>query len=427
MLRNILILIIVLAALAVAMIFAPWMQPLHQTSFESIDPALLSAVPDAATEIYVVPRFASFWRAARQNRVAGGALIDLMDQASLAPLVIGNSPVVYWRTDEESAVLTRLGPVRHFLASRYLGAAGRFDVYAKDEILSSGTIGASVRAFDASTIRTMGEGHAFIIYPEEKPTFPPVGRPMLAALKLEQDGVKIRAAGRRDGAPALTAPRFALPVDAPMIATTGAPPEWLSDLDKVLGVEASAALRQGFGVALYDVETGALSIRPKVVLVLPGDAAPLVRSLRGLSGSAARVLGGELSEQKRMVSGVEVTRTDDGVLSIESAFWQGQTVVALDGESLSKFLVAKTIAVGGDSAWTIRADPERLAPILERLREHRVLRFVARDLQRNVSSFARSIGRFQGSRSVEMKLVAEGEFDSMTVVVMPKQAEIARK
>lgn len=420
MLRKIVLVLIVVVALAVAMIFAPWMQPLDQTSLNSIDPALLSAVPESATEIYVVPRFASFWRAARQNQVAGAALIDLMDQAALAPLVLGNSPVVYWRGEDESAVLTRLGPVRHFLASRYLGTAGRFDVYAKDDILSSGRIGESSRTFDPLTVRAMGEGHAFIIYPDQTPTFPPLGRPMLATLNLEDDGVKIRAAGRREGALKIPAPRIPLPVDAPMIAAVGSPPEWLSDLDKIIGVDASGALRQGFGVALYDIETGTLSIRPKLVLVLPGDAAPLVRSLRGLSGSASRILGGENSEQKRMVSGVEVTRTDDGVLAIESAFWNGQTLVALDEESLSKFLPAKMTVIGGDSSWTLRADPERLTPILERLRDHRVLKFVARDLQRNVSSFYRSIGRFQGSRSVEMKLAAEGELDSLSVVVTPK-------
>lgn len=421
MLRKIILLLFILFVLLLAVSIAPWLQPLQTVAIDRIDPALLAAVPEDATEIYVVPYFASFWRAATTNGVAKVIMAEQRKELWVAPFMLGNSPVLYWRNDDdESGIVTRLAPARHFVARTYLERITGSDVHAEGEILSNAPIGRSSFELSPSLVSAVGEGHAFIIYPTARPTFPPLGRPMLARLNFESNGAVIRGVGRSEGSASPQAPRLSLPDHAALAASLGAAPEWVGDLDRILGIDVSAALKKGFGVALYDVEAKSLTIQPKLVLVLPGEGDAVLRSFRGLSRAASVLLGSSSAVKKRTVEGVEITRTDDGIVSIESASFEGHTLVALDETSIPRFLEEERSVIGGTGSWTLRAHPERLSPILEKLREHRVLRLVARKLQRNVSSLHRTMKSFEGARLVEMTLRPGPEVDALDVTITPK-------
>lgn len=420
MLRKFSLLLFILFALVLALLIAPWLQPLQTVGIDGIDPALLAAVPEDASEIYIVPYFASFWRAATTNGVSKVIVAEQRKELWLAPFILGNSPVLYWRNDDESGIVTRLTPARHFVAKTYLQRITGRGVHAEGEILSNAPIGHSSLELSSRLVKEAGKGHAFIIYPSARPTFPPLGRPMLARLNFESNGAVIRGVGRSEGPASPRAPALSLPDDAALAATLGSPPEWVGDLDRILGIDVSAALKRGFGVALYYVEARSLTIQPKLVLVLQGEGDGVLRSFRGLSRAASVLVGSSSAVKKRTVAGVEITRTDDGIVSIESASFEGHTLVALDETSIQRFLEGKRSVMGGVGSWNLRAQPERLTPILEKLREHRVLRLVARKLQRNVSSLHRTMKRFEGARLVEMTLRPGPEVDALDVTITPK-------
>jgi hypothetical protein len=414
-------LLLLLLAIVIVYFALPFFQPLRSVAFDAVDRDLLAAIPEEAQEVYIVPRLASFVREARNHPFTRDAVERLDAEIGFAPLLIGNAAVVYWRHDDDAGFVARLDPLRMQLVKLYLQSANA-DVYMSGALLSDRAIGrGGVAAPDARVLAGAGEGHVFLLYPKDRPAFPPVGRPLLASGNLEAKRAVVRAAGLADVSRVPTAaPAIPLPQDAPLIGSVGAAPEWLGDFDELLGIDLRPLLARGFAFALYDVASGSLTLQPKIVLAVPGDVRSSIEPLQSVSGAVSQLLGRGKAPSVRSIDGVEIRSSDNGVFAIESGFDGTGTLLSFDRSSMERFLASRSARSGEPSRWWLASRPEMLIPVLERLKDNRLIRVVARDFQRDVNSFLRSLRYLKDAERVEMSLRPGGEVDLLDVVVVSK-------
>jgi hypothetical protein len=162
------------------------------------------------------------------------------------------------------------------------------------------------------------------------------------------------------------------------------------DLNRLFGHKVSDFVRDGGSVSLYDVDSGKLLPRPLGVISVP-PAADRRQTAESLTKYGARTA--ERGEEL-------VIAFDD---SIEAYLREAPDAVAVPG-----------------GRWAARIDAQRLAPILNRIKDNVGLRIASPRLFRAARDLDRWIGTLDLARSIEATETTDGSTDELKVRIYAK-------
>jgi hypothetical protein len=184
-----------------------------------------------------------------------------------------------------------------------------------------------------------------------------------------------------------------------LTATFTEMPRVAEDLNRLFGTKVSPLLEGGGTIAIYDVETRKLLPRPLGVIAVPAD-------------DARRAAVDALVERARDVEALGVR--------VRTAEKDGQLLLSFD-DSLDTYLkeAFEPAAIPG-GRWSIRADPQRLAPILRKLGDSLGLRVAAPRLFRSARDLEHWIGGLERASAIEAAAADDGTAEVLRVRITAK-------
>lgn len=361
---------------------------------------LLARVPASAESFALVPTAAALHAELLTNPITRGPVEEWTDkQAHLpAPWMIGRADVVAWKEGKATSYAIRLDPLRAFFVriSMMLGGPDDLRWDGTTLIMSSGTAAGMGEQALAPILRlseTLPRGDALVFQTARRSGdgFPPIGRP--AASMLAVDAKEILITSRAELLDPSTTP---LPVTkfasgALLSAYFSSPPRVVGDLNRLLGTKVSTLLDSGGAIAIYDIDTGTLLPRPKLVIAAPPA-----------SGTTDR-----LRELAELVG--ETRETPEA------------TLVSFDRTSLGLYLKDTfTESRWPANRWAMRIDPQRLLPALEKVASNPALRYGTPRIHRSARDLRRWMGPLAQAEVIEAADSAEGGFEVLRVRIASK-------
>lgn len=396
---------------------------------------MLRMVPPDAEELILIPAAAGLLRDLRDHPVTTDWIGEWQSRNSgrMLPLLLGDADVVAWRRGEESGYVANPDGVRRTLVRLWL-AAGRQagGVRVSDGLLSVGggpaqpVMHPDLPAF----VELAGnlEGHLFFLQRESSPSrYPPLGRPTVTAASITESEIILDSRSRSGGVPpGQPLPIVAYPRNAMMATAAAASPEWLDRLDRVLPIEITALLDRGAMLALYRVDEKTLVPRVEGIVILPeGDDPEQLRSV--LDSVVPRInLGGlgTITESRRLVRGVEVTRREGFGYSLDFATHQGHVLIAFDKSSMERYLsdTLERLDLPPDrTVWFVRVRPTQLSNAVDQLRDRKELALLVPDVYESIRELDRWLDYFQRVSSIVMARLDEEGYDAVrTTISAPK-------
>ncbi len=378
------ILVVAVAALLVAAAFV-YLKATTPTTSEGVrfplsarQRALLASVPASAEAFALVPTAAAFEAKLTANPVTRDAVSRWVAEQRLPPSwMFGDADLVIWKSGKQTSYIVRLDPFRASLVRLARVSSGTFLINAG----SGQPLGEARLAALLQLSNGFQSADALAIQQGARGAFPPIARPTVTAVKVEQNEVILisRSAGLRPAVPpASSRPaggrRYTFPRGALLAATFQDPPRAIGDLDRLLGTRISTLLQDGGSVILYGVETGTLLPRPRGLIAVPST--PEKRAAAERIAKIAEIVG-------------EVR--DSG----------GQLLISFDKKSLSSFTRDQFADPTWPGDWLIRVDPKRFVPILEDLGDNAALRIATPRLYRSIRDLRRWIGNLAQAEVVE--------------------------
>jgi len=362
--------------------------------------AMLAVVPSDAVDVLIVPGSGStYWRL-RRHPIFAEAIRQQERQGELRllPWLLGNTPVVLWRSNDDSGLVAEADGIRRLLF-RVLG--WRSDARIEGELILRGRGGAG---FPLPTLPPSGSGHLFVLHRLAGSPFPPLDRPALTAVSIG-DRIDVHSQSlRRPGATeAFEAEMARLPRNAILSAAFASPPELIRRIEQTLPVQISPLLEQGGKLALYRLHDERLLPRPRGVVVLPvsDQTFPVLR--RRLESLSPELPFRIAEESRRAVMGQEVVRRESFGFTLEYTRRGDELLVAFDKSSLEMFLADDiTVVTAGAEpvVWCLRLDVQQLLPALERMQEHAGLRLLLPELGRAIDQFDQTIRPLKGAGEI---------------------------
>lgn len=353
--------------------------------------AALALVPESAEAFAYFPRAAAFEGKVRRNPIARQMLDSWTEHRQFPqPWMLGKADVIVFHAADRTRFLLRLDPVRAVLVRLYLVVGGD----AGETILINAPMGRGLPPEEIALIEALAAklppGDALVVQRRSSRTgFPPIGRPAVSSVSINEEEVLLTSRARAgETAPAALPARVAK--NAMLSASFASPPRIISDLNRILGARISDVFSGGGSVALYDIDTRKLLPRPLGVLVVPASDERRA-TLAGLRDAGANV----------------VARADELVVSFD--------------DSLPLYLkeeIPSTVVPGGK--WTLRIDAQRIAPILDRLKDHVGLRIASGRTFRAVRNLREWISTLQEAKTIEATDSADGEQEELKVRISTK-------
>lgn len=416
--RKLLLLAIILLIALAAYLFIPPLRDPQPGSLTQTQRALLERVPADADVVAIVPSVAATYYKARTHKLTRSAMHDLREKndPGLLPFILGNCDLVIWRKESETSYIANPDWLRRLL----IRAIDR-RVVDDDGILLLGrsdTPSASVSAAFAQLHRGAA-GHVFVWQREGGRSFPPIGRPAVSTMRLEENALRVESLAP-ENRPLRSVSSMPLPKNAMLAAVVSEPPEWIDDLERALPIHISPLLDRGALFALYRIEDRPLFPRPFGVLALPAGAARAAELERQLDSLIP--LGGLAEVTTRTVNGMTVRKRSGLGFVIESAQVHDRFVISFDKTSVEQFIHGEFQNSAGTAfLWSIRLVPRDVVPALNDVRENRGLRLVARDLSRGADRIYRSARWFESADEITSTARAEmGQIRLETVVLASK-------
>jgi hypothetical protein len=343
--------------------------------------ALIATVPASAESFALIPNAAALEAKLNANPVTREALDSYRERVTLpSPWMLGSADLVAWRSGKATTYFVRLDAVRSFFARSYLMLAGdagttRVLINASDET--------PIAAAEIDQLLSLGAslppGEALVVQREEsRGAFPPIARPAVSTIGITPSAVDITSVAPAKGPPpaGLPAPH-GYPRNAILTAMFTSPPRLIDEMNRLIGARSSALFRDGGTIALYAVDTNKLLPRPREVLIIP--ATPERRAaLNQLS--SVRAAG----------------------LSIDIAEVNNELLVAFDDDSIAKYKsdTFEQPSLAGN-LWSVRIDPQRALPMLERVSDNPGLRLIAPRLFRSARNLDDWMAHLKSARVVE--------------------------
>lgn len=369
---------------------------------------LLSYVPREAELFAILPTATVTYKKLLGNPVARQPIEDWTAHHQMpSSWMLGGADLVLWKAGDRTSYAVRVDPVRAAIIRVYLMMAGdpgdgaasfRINAIASDPLdaPSIGEIEALATALPAGDLLLVQRS-------SRHGGFPPMARPAVSTASVTPAEIFFTShavASDVEVSPQPVTSRF--PRGALMTAWFAKPPRPIDDLSRLLGTRVSPLVSEGGQVVLYDVQTRTLLPRPKGVFVLPADE-PRRQAIQNLEGLA--------SKEVRDVLGVKV----------ETLEKDGQFLVAFDDSSIPAY--SKEVleaAAWPANRWSVRLDPLRFVPILEKLDGNPGLRLAAPRLFRSARDLRHWVGYLGQARLIEAADSVSGNTEELRVRISSK-------
>lgn len=393
--------------------------------------AMLRMVPTDAEEITVIPAAAGLLRDLRDHPVTKDWIGDWQSRNSgrMLPLLLGDADVVAWRRGDESGYVANPDGLRRTLARLWLAAGRRTEeIRVSDGLLVVGrgstqpTPPADLPEFLdlAGTL----EGHLFFLQRESSESrYPPIERPAVTSASIMETDIILSSRSRSSGAmPVQSLPIVAYPRNAMLATAAAASPEWLDRLDRVLPIKLEGLLDRGAMLALYRVDEKTLVPRVEGIVMLPeGDDPEQLRSV--LDSVVPRInLGGlgTVTESRRVIRGIEVTRREGFGYALDFATHQGSVLIAFDKSSMERYLsdTLERLDLPPDrTVWFVRVRPTMLSSAVDQLQDRKELALLVPDVYDSIRELDRWLEYFHGVSSIVMARLGEEGYDVVTTTI----------
>jgi hypothetical protein len=370
--------------------------------------ALLACVPDAAESFALVPTAAALDAKLRVNPLTRDVLDRWEQSHSLPqPWMIGSADLIAWRSGQSEGpstrYLVRVDAVRAAVIRLYMMLGGDIGetltinpapVQRPDapELAQIVALSARLPPGDALVVQRRGSRGAF----------PPMARPAVTSVAISTDDIVLTSRAARDAtqpvaAQSSTPARF--PRGALLSAAFTTMPRAVEDLNRLFGTRVSQLLENGGEIVVYDIDARKLLPRPSGVIAVPAD--PQRRA--AFDEFVARVKQGELL-------GIHIRTAEAGGMLLLS-FDDSMDLYLKDVQEPGRWPAGK---------WTLRADPRRLAPILDKLGDSIGLRIASPHIFRSARDMSRWIGSLQQATSIEAAASGDATADELKVRIATK-------
>ena len=344
--------------------------------------ALVAQVPASAESFAVIPTAAALEAKLRANPVTRDVIASFEEKQSLPrPWMLGRADLLIWRESGGGVhYLVHTDPLR--------------SLFVRNEPLGP-PIDAADREAILALAAALPPGDAFVVQrAQSRGAFPPIARPAVTSVAVTPEAIELtsRAVLATRNPQLATSPRF--PRTALLTATFSEMPRVAEDLNRLFGTKVTPLLENGGTIAIYDVETRKLLPRPIGVIAIPAD-------------DARRAAFAAFVDRAREAEAVGVR--------VRTAEKDGQLLLSFD-DSLDTYLKdAFEPARLPGGRWSLRADPQRLAPILGKLGDSLGLRVAAPRLFRSARDLEHWIGGLQRASAIEAAASDDGTAEVLRV------------
>jgi hypothetical protein len=401
--------IIALAAIAAiviaAIVFLHWTVPTKargiRVPLTSEERELLASVPSSADSFALVPTAAAVYGKLQANPITADAVEKWAETHHLPqPWLIGSADLLMWNGSNGASYAIRLDVFRAFLVRLYLMLGNDVDGrWNNSTFLINAPAETPIDAAEISRITTLAAalppGDALFVQRErDRGGFPPTRRPAVTSVQIAPSEIDLTTHAPADPAakPKPLAARNSR--SALLNATFATPPRVFDDLNRLLLTRVSPLVSDGGAVAIYDVDTGTLLPRPKGVIVLPPDDA-------------------------RRETLQKLVHDSEGL--VQTAEQNGALLVAFDSSSIPHFMSDSFDQPRFDAnLWSVRLDPQRLVPVLQRMGGSTGLRLAAGRLYRTTRELGTWIGPLQQASSIDAASSIHGDIEEMRVAITSK-------
>jgi hypothetical protein len=362
---------------------------------------LLASVPSTADTFALIPTAGAVYGKLETNPITADVIEKWADVHHLPePWLMGSADLLTWNGANGASYAIRLDVFRALLVRLYMMLGNDIDGrWSNSTFLINAPAETPIDAAEISRIMALAEGlptaDVLVVQRErDRSGFPPMHRPAVTSVQIAAAEIDLTTHAPADPAakPKPLAVRDSR--SAMLNATFATPPRLFDDLNRLLLTRVSPLVSDGGAVAIYDVDTGTLLPRPKGVIVLPADDA-------------------------RRESLQKLVHDSEGL--IQTGEQNGQLLVSFDSSSIPHF-ASDSFDKGRFDAnlWSMRLDPERLVPVLQRMGGSTGLRLAAGRLYRATRSLGSWIGPLQQARSIEAASSSNGQTEEMRVVITSK-------
>jgi hypothetical protein len=357
---------------------------------------LVARVPASADSFAVVPTAAALQKKLLANPVTRDAVEQwTSDHEIPRAWLFGRADAVIWREEKKTGYAVRLDKVRAFLF-RVFGPAGTWD----GDVFLSGDVAAPIPANDLDALLAQANGlprgDVFAVQRDRsRGAFPPIERPAVTTISITPQTIDLTSrAASPPGAQAGKSVLHRHPRGALLSVTFAEPPHILGDVDRLLDSKLSVLVSNGGSIALYDVDAGTLFPRPKGVVSIPADEKTRL-AMHEIIGFAE--MTGEVRDTGR------------------------ELLVSFDRQSMPLYLKdAFEPSPWPATRWSLRLDPVRFGPILEKLGDNRGLRLVAPRIYRSARDLRRWTSALGQARSIDATDSVAGGVEELRVRIASK-------
>jgi hypothetical protein len=365
---------------------------------------LVASVPESAESFALIPTAAALDSKLRANAVMAEGIDQWEKSHSLpSPWMVGRADLLAWRDASTTRYLIRLDPIRAFVVRTYMMLGGDIG----DTLLINAPAGQPINSADLAQILALSEklppGDAFVVQRRgSRGAFPPIARPAVTSLSVTPDDILFTSRAPRDAtepvaAQSMQPARF--PHNALITGTFATMPRVVEDLNRVFGTHVSSLVENGGTIAVYDIDTHKFLPRPLGVIAVPDD--PPRRA-------AFEEFVGKVKQGESL--GIHIATAEHGG-SLLLSFDDSITPYINDASEPGRWPAGK---------WTVRADPQRLVPILSRLGDSIGLRIAAPRFYRSARDLGHWIAALQGATVLEAADSEDASAEELKVRISAK-------
>lgn len=364
--------------------------------------ALLMRVPASAESFALIPTAPQLHAKLRTNPVTREAVETWTTEQHLPPSwALGGADIVAWKNDKKTSYAIRVDGIRAFMLRAWLMISTNVDARWDGRMfVINGTADRTLSASELELILRLAaklpEGDVFVVQRESaRGAFPPTSRPAVSSVRITPaEIVSVTRARSGSAAEAAVAPQRQFPKGALLSVTFARPPRILEDVRRLLRADIGGLVANGGMIALYDVDTGTLLPKPEGVVVVP--ASP-----------ASRVAAQDLARIAELIGETRDTGTE--------------LLISFDRSSVGLYS-KDTFEPGAWPAnrWSLRLDPVRMVPILERLGDSTGLRIAAPRIHRAARDLRRWIRYLEAASRIDAADSAEAGVEELRVRITSK-------
>lgn len=421
--RKLLLIALSFAAFALSMAaYLFWTTPRESVGVRfPLDPSrrdLLTNIPASADSFALIPTAGVVHGKLVANPITRDAVGRWTARQRLPPpWMIGGADLMAWRSGKQISYAIRLDPLRGWLVRIYLmlaadrdarSSGGTFLINATPE----GLIAPSELSALLELAQALPAGDALVVQRKgARGAFPPIGRPAATTVRVGRDEIVLtsrsaaerRAVGGESAGETGSPAHVRYPRSALITFAFSSPPRAIEDLNRLVQTRISTLLADGGAIALYDIDMGKLLPRPREVFLLPANAERREALRRFVADVAPRAL--------REVLGFRIETEDTG----------SELLVAFERATIDRYLHDAFVDPRlPASSWSLRIDPARAIPMLDRLSDSSGLRYAAPRLFRLARDLSRWIGELGEARSIEAAHSVSGGSEEFRVVISSK-------